>query len=102
MSDYEIERVRENLEKVVNSSLVETTSGSTMTSKMSLGLESEPIHTARIKRLEHALTLEQESNQQIHKQLEAQNKRLDAFLSFHENLARRENEAEVDATMCTV
>merc|ERR1712046_141913 len=79
LSNYEMERVREDLEKVIHShDESETASGSMV--GVSTGSEDDTADGARLQRVEAVLAMEQESNRKIHEQLEATNKRLDTFL----------------------
>lgn len=90
LTDYEIGRVRDELEKVISFNPVETLCSP------SSGNEKDLVEVDRIKSLELALAKEQESNKQICEQLEGQSKRLDAFLNLFENLVGREPETSTD------
>lgn len=90
LTELEIERVREDLEAVIVKTVVRAKNQDKMDtllpSDKSRGhFESRNLDSDRIQRLEDALMREQESNQAIHNQLMAQSKRLDYFLSLHEN-----------------
>jgi len=94
LSDHDIERVREDLESVINSSQMENGASAlkleiagsikedATTPETSEGTESEPTDATRIDKLEDAFCREQELKQQICNEMEGQNERLDALLSF--------------------
>lgn len=106
LSDYEIERVREDLESLINSKAKRAVSvarlgqpdcigeGANDVSRTpSGGVIYEQVDEGRIKRLEDALFREQANNQSIQKQLVAQSQRLDAFLDLQKGalIGRSEN-----------
>jgi len=84
LSDYEIERVREDLQRLINSCPMESgVDVGELSTEASEGTLGQPTNAVRIDKLEGALVRDREVYQQIQNQLEAQNKRLDAFLSLH-------------------
>lgn len=84
LSDYEIQRVREDLEKIVDCIHAEIAS----VQARIIG-DNEPIDSTRMNRLELALSMERESNQKI-QQSEAQSNILDAVLNLCETIAQHE------------
>lgn len=94
LTEYEMQRLREDLENVVSSATKKAAKASAGTSEQPKAPDASPrpsatsvdfgtsSENARIQRLEDLLNREQESNQKIQSQLEAQGKRLDAFLTM--------------------